>query len=236
MNLQKRNPTFSQKKARAEEVRKEVINSKQKGAFMKVKTIILLLIASCCLTCCAHLSASLDKQSELVNKYRGRKSRITNNYDGTLTQTFDDTDKKLMWLQDIFCFRHNYHRPFHGPLNEYSVFSYEQANEVIHGMNDGKYPLCSGKYTDWRLPTIDELWNLSGYHGYFRSNNLFMNVDPDDKVQIFYSSDKATTVSGDKMWGWSPKTGVMVMPKQSIFGALWPVRDVKDQESVVKEK
>lgn len=203
-----------------------------------MKSVKLCIIFSfiCLLSSCSALSqSSLSKANELRSIFQ--LPGITGNDDGTLTQTFADGSKQLMWHRDADCIATNYGNIFKDNIawtGKTSVFTFQEALEVINDMNSGKLPKCSLGFTDWRLPKIEELWSLGGFKAIIlnsisrsEAKPLFKHVD----IYGHYWSSTQAAEFGDRIWTWrcggsTESTGVFPFPP-SVPLNLWPVRDLR---------
>lgn len=104
-----------------------------------------------------------------MNIFGDFKNDFTDNGDGTVT----DGATGLMWQKG----------------GSSSVRTFKRANFYVKGLNESKF----GGYSDWRLPTIDELASLlnkDNFHG------IYMDPLFDEKQKSCWSSDKSVPFLG----------------------------------------
>ncbi len=132
--------------------------------------------------------------------------RFVDRGDGTVT----DNLTGLMWLKDANCAG--------GPLP--IADAYDFVTRLKQGTVDGAscgYP--AGKYADWRMPNVYELYSLVGYEGDnpARLNTTFSNVQTDAP---YFSSSRVWYVHmdyrivdqdthGDSMYVWPVRGGIL---------------------------
>ena len=109
--------------------------------------------------------------------------RFTDNGDGTVT----DSLTGLMWLKDGYCLR----AKWKSAVNTIADFNNHQGQNTCAGY--------AGNYTDWRLPTVNELKSLVNYgagdSAQWLNSEGFLNV----KSKYYWS---ATTYLGNASRAW----------------------------------
>ncbi len=143
--------------------------------------------------------------------------RFTDNGDGTIT----DTLTGLMWLQDGGCLRTSWRSA--------------QATLAELNSNEGQNTCAgyAGQYTDWRMPTVNELKSLINY-GYADSAQWldtegFVNV----KSTYYWTS---TTYPGNPSYAWILRilNGLDSRTGKSERYPLLPVREIDSQGYVAE--
>lgn len=143
-------------------------------------------------------SAKTEKAAVPVN------ARFTDKGDGTVL----DKNTGLIWLKDANV----------STLPQ----PYEGAKAYLQEMNSGRKPNFS--YSDWRLPTINELETLADKSSYYPAlpiGHPFANV----QNHFYWSSSKGKDVL-DYVWIVDLASGEMTMDYVSYcsYKFLWPVR------------
>jgi hypothetical protein len=207
---------------------------------MSIKKMCLLTIAT--LLSALLYSGCSDVQNILTGTLDGDGvgiARFTNLNNGTAI----DNQTGLMWLQDANCISTN-----HAALNFDNhnnpgdgVVTWQQALDFVAGINDGTYTECGAGHTDWRLPTLDELYTLIDHR--FRGPAL-SNTAGDGQLA---EGDPFFNASAGFYWSATEQAGrpenafaigfrsgiVLDMEKSSpppsefnpfIAGRVWPVR------------
>ena len=147
-------------------------------------------------------SYDTDEEKDLEEGFELPTSRFKDNGDGTVT----DPDSGLVWTKDA-------NLPGDTML-------FHQALDYIKKMNEGKYPNFG--YTDWRLPTLNELRSLIDYTNFTRNGHIIPSEHPFQNVQspalnsYLSNSDYPLFVSlYCRLVGHNVKT---------CYGKVWPVR------------
>lgn len=159
----------------------------------------------------------------------GDYPRYTDNND----QTVIDNKTGLIWLQNANCIGTHYpnfardHSPGDGRIN------WRDAQTFITKLNAGQFAKCNTTYTDWRLPTLQEMQSLVHY-GYV--NPALSNAQGD---QPWQEQDAFTHVKSDNYWtatvdatqptfSWRLRMdrGIAFTEHQSYSFYVWPVRDI----------
>ena len=144
--------------------------------------------------------------------------RFTDNGDGTIT----DNLTGLMWLKDANCMETHYATTWHN-----GFANWQEAQEIIAGIDDGTYADCSAGYTDWRLPNRKELHSLADFS---QSSPALPSGHPFDNVEsgppgFQYMSSTTCTADMDHFWGIDVGSGQIVKAsKTSNPNWVWPVR------------
>jgi uncharacterized protein DUF1566 len=145
-------------------------------------------------------------------------ARFTDNGDGTVT----DNLTGLMWLKDANCMETHYAATW--PTG---FANWQEAQNIIAGINDGTYTDCSAGHTDWRLPNRKELHSLTDFSQSgpaLPTGYPFVNVEL-GPPGFRYMSSTTYHSSTERFWGVDIGSG-------QIFGAhktdgtnwIWPVR------------
>jgi fibronectin type 3 domain-containing protein len=149
--------------------------------------------------------------------------------DGTLPITGDvivDQVTGLMWLRDANCINTNYSTFDTDSTYFDGAVTWQHALNFVKGINTGTYPNCGGGYTDWRLPSRDELRSLIDYS---RSNPALQSGHPFINIQAnkYWSSTSFTTYP---LYAWYVliSSGQLdadyIQDDKSHFSYVWPVR------------
>jgi hypothetical protein len=144
--------------------------------------------------------------------------RFTDNGDGTIT----DDLTGLMWLKDTNCMETHY--PGAWP---FGYANWQEAQDIITGINDGTYANCSAGYTDWRLPNRKELHSLADFS---QSGPALPVGHPFDNVEsgppgFYYLTSTTRANSTGSFWGINIGNGKIVNgQKLSTVNWVWPVR------------
>ncbi|MCF7988020.1 MAG: DUF1566 domain-containing protein [Methylovulum sp.] len=104
----------------------------------------------------------------------------------------EDTKTGLMWLR----FAHGQVWQNGTAEGDVKYVSWNEASKVINNFNRRKY----GGYTDWRLPTIDELKLLIDKIKGEEGNYIDADVFPNNVGGWFWSSSPFTYDSDDRLW------------------------------------
>jgi hypothetical protein len=145
------------------------------------------------------------------------EERFTDNGDGTIT----DSLTGLMWLKDGGCLKTNW----------------KNSASTLAGLNNQQIQnTCSGyagNYTDWRLPTINELKSLVNYgsadSAQWLDSKGFVNV----KSTFYWSS---TTYLGNPSYAWAIKTysGMEARANKYKRYYIFPVRNISTGHFIAK--
>jgi hypothetical protein len=144
--------------------------------------------------------------------------RFTDNGDGTIT----DNLTGLMWLKDTNCMETHYAGTW--PLG---YANWQDAQDIITGINDGTYANCGAGYTDWRLPNRKELHSLADFS---QSGPALPVGHPFDNVELgppgfYYLTSTTCADSTGSFWGINIGDGKIVnAQKLSTVNWVWPVR------------
>lgn len=123
--------------------------------------------------------------------YNGNQPSYTNNGDGTIT----DNTTGLMWEQDM------------GTKISYDAAFTKATNSTLGG------------YTDWRVPTIKELYSLALFTGRcFGDNSVIKFIDTN-----FFNQPIGDNALGEReidaqTWSSTPYTGLIMAGNQAVFG------------------
>jgi len=144
--------------------------------------------------------------------------RYTDNGDGTVT----DNLTGLMWLKDTNCMETHYAGTW---PNGYA--NWQEAQDIIAGINDGTYVNCGANHTDWRLPNRKELHSLADFSQSSPAlppGHPFDNVEPSPPGFNYLTS--TTCAAGmDYFWGINIGNGkITSAQKLSNPNWVWPVR------------
>lgn len=85
--------------------------------------------------------------------------------------------------------------------------------------------LCS--YSDWRLPTKEEIYNLQKNSGYY-APFAWLNTNGFDNVQTeFYWSNEEYVADQDSAWGFYMYSGRVYYEPKTNKNYAWQVRNIK---------
>lgn len=144
--------------------------------------------------------------------------RFTDNGDGTVT----DNLTGLMWLKDANCMETHYVGTWPS-----GFANWQEALDIIAGINDGTYSDCGASHTDWRLPNRKELHSLADYSQSgpaLPPGHPFDNVEP-SPPGFYYLTSTTCTGSTDYFWGINIGNGYIVNAnKNDKVNWIWPVR------------
>ena len=143
-----------------------------------------------------------DKEAELP------VTRFVDNGNGTVT----DPETDLMWVKDA-------NLPGKTML-------FHQALAYIEKLNKKEYPNFG--YTDWRLPTYNELRSLIDFKKYTRWGHVLPLGHPFENVQSlrFYDQSSPTYLTKpDHAWLVNCYCRIVGHNAKSCYGFAWPVRD-----------
>ena len=143
--------------------------------------------------------------------------RFTDNGDGTVT----DNLTGLMWLKDANCMETHYAGTW--PSGH---ARWQEAFDIIAGINDGTYADCSAGHTDWRLPNRKELHSLTDFSQF---SPALLQGHPFDNVQFAsgfqYLTSTTCAHAMDDFWGVSIYNGTVSNAfKLTNTNWIWPVR------------
>ncbi|MEE4259547.1 MAG: DUF1566 domain-containing protein, partial [Bacteroidales bacterium] len=145
--------------------------------------------------------------------------RFTDNGDETVT----DNLTGLMWLKNANCMETYY--PVTWPDG---LANWQEAQDIITGINDGTYTDCSAGHSDWRLPNRKELHSLADFSQSgpaLPSGHPFVNVEPNPPGFYYLTS---TTCAGSTNYSWGINIGSGLISdnghKLSKINWIWPVR------------
>jgi len=127
--------------------------------------------------------------------------RLTDNGDGTVT----DNLTGLMWLKDANCMETHYAGTWPD-----GYANWQEASEIIAGINDGTYAGCSAGHTDWRLPNRKELHSLTDFsqsNPALPQGHPFVNVGSDPGHGYLTSTTCAHAM--EDFWGVSIYNGTV---------------------------
>ena len=152
--------------------------------------------------------------------------RFTDNGDGTVT----DNLTGLMWLKDANCMETHYSSTWSSGLA-----TWQEALDIVSGINDGTYAECGAGYTDWHLPNRKELHSLTDFS---QSNPALPSGHPFENVELGpsgwqYLSSTTYSNSADEFWGLNMATGTMygISKTGTNTNWIWPVRGILSDNS-----
>jgi len=131
-----------------------------------------------------------------------------------------DNKTGLMWIKDgsiAISVGYPVNRNYNNGVN------WQQARDLIGMLNTGKYAGYGDGFSDWRLPSSEELKVFLGGITFFHSK-MFPNLSGGSTGSSFHNywtgeevgSQYANTVKKDK--------GIASQPKDSAYHHVWPVR------------
>ncbi len=145
--------------------------------------------------------------------------RFTDNGDGTVT----DNLTGLMWLKDTNCMETHYAGTWPS-----GYANWQDAQDIITGVNDGTYANCGASHTDWRLPNRKELHSLTDFSQsgpVLPQGHPFDNVESNYPPGWQYMSSTTCADNMDSFWGFKIDTGQIIgASKNSNTNWVWPVR------------
>jgi hypothetical protein len=123
--------------------------------------------------------------------YNGNQPSYTNNGDGTIT----DNTTGLMWEQDM------------GTKISYDAAFTKATNSTLGG------------YTDWRVPTIKELYSLALFTGRcFGDDSVIKFIDTNYFYQPIGDNALGEREIDAQTWSSTPYTGLIMAGNQAVFG------------------
>lgn len=137
-------------------------------------------------------------------------TRFVDNGDGTVT----DPETGFMWMKDA-------------NLPDDTML-FHQALTYITKLNKGEYANCG--YTDWKLPTFNELRSLIDFTKYTRWGHVPPEGHPFENVQSlrFYDRSSPTYLTKpDHAWLVYCYCRLVGHNAKPCYGFVWPVRDVE---------
>jgi len=154
------------------------------------------------------LRASVMVASPTTTINNPTTTRFQDHGDGTVS----DLQTGLMWTKNANLLPE--------PITLY------EALHHIEGMNEGRYP--NYNYTDWRLPTLDELQTLVDYRRYAKKGyGLLYKNHPFDNVEFlnFYDRSQHPHLT-DSEYRWFIFAYCTLVGRNAklCHGYLWPVR------------
>ena len=154
---------------------------------------------------------SSGENAESTEESGLQKTRFHDNRDGTIT----DPATGLMWTRNA-------------NLPADTMLFYD-ALHYIEEMNRGNVPNFG--YTDWRLPTVEELQGIIDYTSYTVRGHSLTPGHPFKNVQMKqygnYPIGSVYSWTSDAAWLFSLYCRVVGRNVGSCLGYVWPVRDCK---------
>lgn len=149
--------------------------------------------------------------------------RFTDNGNGTVS----DNLTGLMWQKDANCIATCYPKcKFVASFpEEPGVVLWNDALDIVTGINDGTYSKCGAGYNDWRLPNVRELHSLIDFRQYkpaLPSGHPFVNVQDWN-----YWSSTTNAHFTDSAWRVGMRNG-SVSDVTTHYNYVWPVRGGQD--------
>jgi hypothetical protein len=145
--------------------------------------------------------------------------RFTDNGDGTVT----DNLTGLMWMKDAnFIVACCPECEFVAAIpEEQGAVLWNEALDIVSGINNGTYSKCSAGYNDWRLPNIKELLSLIDFS---QCAPPLPSGHPFDNVQKWnYWSSTTSACFNDTAWRVDMYRG-LVSETTTHHNYVWPVR------------
>ena len=150
------------------------------------------------------------EEEDLEEEIAPPTTRFKDNGDGTVT----DPKTGFMWTQ-------NANLPGDTML-------FHQALNYVEGMNEGKYQNFG--YTDWRLPTLNELRSLIDYTKYTRKGHELPSGHPFQNIQALRFNDRwSTTYLSNSEYPRFISFYCMLVGHnvRSCYGYVWPMRGIQ---------
>lgn len=138
------------------------------------------------------------------------QTRFIDHQDGTVT----DPETGLMWTKDANLFG--------------DTLLFQQALTYLDEINEGEH--SNFGYSDWRLPTIEELRSLVDYTKLYRWKHKIPEGHPFQNVQsVDFNNSSAITYLKKTDYSWFSILYCRLVGHNvnSCYGYVWPVRDVK---------
>jgi len=158
------------------------------------------------------------------NSIRAWAAKVEPRFIARDDNTMVDIDTGLIWLRDANCIASTYPGFDRVEREEDGRVSWRQARVFIARLNDSGYFRCNAGYTDWRLPSLDELLSLvADSVGPVKESLLqqgFANVAP-----VYYWSSTQNLLNIYFAWAVSLQNGRVANLPKSMGLNVWPVRE-----------